>query len=308
MKATRIGAIFGALACLLVPLARAEAQTKISVGYTLAHDFIPAFLAKDKSIFEKHGLDVTLTRILIASNVPAALVSGSLSIGIGTAPALLLADEGGLDLVVIQGITRQGKANPTVSFIARKGSGISKPEDVKGKKIGSPGVNSVIDVTTRKWLMDHKVPLNQVNFVEVGLVQMYDMLKSGQLDAVSVIEPLRSKILSDGTGVKVSDYVPEVKDNIVFAFWMATRHWAEKNQKAVQAFRDSFAEGLAYMKAHPDEARTAEKKYLGVNAPMFPTYSLDIQPADFNIYVDIGKQLGMLRQPVDTNKLVYQFK
>jgi NitT/TauT family transport system substrate-binding protein len=57
-----------------VAMASAHAQTKINIGYSPAADFTPVFAAKDKGYFEKRGLDATLTRIPLASNIPAAMV------------------------------------------------------------------------------------------------------------------------------------------------------------------------------------------------------------------------------------------
>src|SRR5947209_17457177 len=79
----------------------ALAQTKVNIGYSPAADFTPAFAGKDKGFFEKRGLDVTLTRIALASNIPSAIVSGSVQIGMGTGSMLVQTAEAGLGLVEI---------------------------------------------------------------------------------------------------------------------------------------------------------------------------------------------------------------
>ena len=99
----------------------AAQPTRINAGYTAGNDFLPAFVAKDKGFFEKRNLDVTLTRIQIASNVPPALVSGSLQIGMGTVPMLLQTAEGGLGIVAVSGVSRMLKASPFMSVVARAG-------------------------------------------------------------------------------------------------------------------------------------------------------------------------------------------
>ena len=74
------------------------AQTKkVAIGYASASDFLPAFIGKEKGCFEKRDLDVTLTRIPIVSNIPPALVAGSLQIGMSTATVLLQAVDGGIE-------------------------------------------------------------------------------------------------------------------------------------------------------------------------------------------------------------------
>lgn len=282
----------------------AIAQTKIKIGYTAAGDFLPVFVAKEKGYFDKRGLDVTLTRIALASTIPAALMANSVQIGTGTGPGLLQAAEGGLDLVAVSGAARQKRDNPTVSVLARKEANISSPADFKGKKVGVPGLNSVIDVVFRKWLKEKGVAIEGVTFVEAPFPQMNDLLRGGTLDAVAVLEPFRGKILADGNGVKVADYFSDVKDGMIFGFWIATRTWAEANPAAVKALREASNEAMAYIKANPDDAKTIEAKYLGVKFPGFSSFDVEIQPADLQAYAVIGKDLGLLRKDVDAARLI----
>src|SRR6185312_3049836 len=130
----------------------AELQ-KISVGYVPVADFAPLFVAKDKGFFEKHGLDVALTKILLASNVPGALVAGSLDIGMGTPPMLLVTNESGLDFQAIAAVSRLEKDNPFISVIARKQDNITDVAQLKDKKVGVPGFNSSMDITFRKCMI-----------------------------------------------------------------------------------------------------------------------------------------------------------
>jgi len=167
-----------------------------------------------------------------------------------------------------------------------------------------PGLNSVIDVVFRKWLKQKGVAVEDVSLVEAPFPQMNDMLRGGTLDAVAVLEPFRSKIIADGSGIKIADYFSEVKDGMVFGFWIATRAWADSNGTAVKAFREAGAEAVAFIAANPDEAKAIEAKYLGVKTPSFSSFDIEIKPSDLSEYVAIGKELGLLRKDVDTARLI----
>lgn len=296
--------VVAAIAAAALHIDAANAQTKVTVGYTAAGDFLPVFVAKEKGFFEKRGLDVNLTRIALASTVPAALMSNSVQIGTGTGPGLLQAVEGGLDLVAVSGAARQKRDNATVSVVARKEANISAPADFKGKKVGVPGLNSVIDVVFRKWLKQKGVAVESVSLVEAPFPQMNDMLRGGTVDAVAVLEPFRSKIIADGNGVKVADYFSEVKDGMVFGFWIATRAWVENNAAAVKSFREASLEAVNFIRANPDEAKNIETKYLGVKTPGFSSFDIEMKPADLSDYAAIGKELGLLRKDVDAARLI----
>jgi NitT/TauT family transport system substrate-binding protein len=293
-----------ALAALLSSVALA--QTKVNIGYSPAADFTPVFAAKDKGFFEKRGLDVTLTRIPLASNIPAAIMADSLQIGMGTGSMLVQTAEAGLGLVALNGASRFQKSNSIVSLVARTGEKIHKPEDFKGKKVGVPGLNSMLHVMFQKWLLDNKVPLNQVTMIEAPFPQMNDMLKGGTIDAAVAIEPFRARIVSGNTGYRVADYVTDIQDNVLAAFWMAKADWAKANPQVVKAYREAYDEGLDWCVKNPEEAKQLQVKYLGFPSPVIPSYSSAINAKDLEIFEQAGRQVGMLRQPVDVSKLVWK--
>jgi NitT/TauT family transport system substrate-binding protein len=304
----------GLVAALLFlsPLAAvtpAASQTfaPIKVGLGPAVDFLPAFVARDQGIFAKHGLDVTLQIVPTPSVVPPMLVSDSVQIAYATAPNLLLADEGGLDLVAIAGGARLVKTNAKISFVTRTGVTVEKAGDLKGRKVGVPGFNSIIDMFLRKWLMTHNVPVAQVSIVETPMLQMGDLLKSGQIDAATPIEPIRGRIVASGAAARSVDFFSEVNPDVLGSFWMSTRDWATKHKAEVDAFRASLLDGIAFINAHPDEAHASEQKGMGfVDPTAMATFATTLDAKDFEFVAKLGLELGVMKQPVDASKLIVQ--
>jgi NitT/TauT family transport system substrate-binding protein len=304
MSSRRSRRIFLAMLLALAWAAPAVAQTKIVVGYGIAADFLPAFVAKEEGMFAKNRLDVTLNAVQNSSLVPAMLAAGNVHIGINTPTNLLLAAEGGLDQVAVAGAARLQKENQRIGLVTRQGVTVAKAEDLKGRKVGIPGINSVIDIFLKKWLIDHKVALSELSLIEAPPPQMGDMLKSGQLDAVAIFEPLMSRFVFTGVGVKSVDFFSEVNPDVVGSFWAATRNWTSANVQAVAAFRTSLAEAQAFIAQNPEKAKQIEAKYLGFAGPRFPTFKLDMQPADLEYFVRIGRELGVIRTQIDTSRLI----
>lgn len=298
----------GLAAALLVvafsAAAQAAALEKISVGYVPVADFAPAFIAKDKGYFEQHGLDVTMTKVALASNVPGALVANSLDIGMGTPPMLLVTAESGLDLVAIAGVSRLTKDNPFVSLIARPAANIKEAADLKGKKLGVPGFNSAMDISIRKWLMDRKVAPSEVNIVEASFPQMHDLLAGGTLDAAIVLEPFRTLILKDGTGVNVRDFFADLTPDGLGAIWMAKADWIAAHHTAVEGFRAALAQGMADLKKDPGAFEAIQKKWLGFASPAVPTFSLKLTREDLAFFADVSTQVGLIHQPPQIDKLI----
>jgi NitT/TauT family transport system substrate-binding protein len=304
MKRRLLGLMGALLGVTFLSNASAAELEKISVGYVPVADFTPAFIAKDKGYFEQHGLDVTLVKIALASNVPGALVANSLDIGMGTPPMLLVTSESGLDLVAIAAVSRLTKDNPFVSLITRPAANIKEATDLKGKKLGVPGFNSAMDISIRKWLMDRNVAPTDVNFVEAVFPQMHDLLAGGTLDAVIALEPFRTLIIRDGTGVNVRDFYADLSPDALAAIWMAKADWIDHHHAAVDGFRAGLAQGIADLQKDPAEFKAVQLKWLGFASPSVPSFSLKVSKEDLAFFADMSKQVGILHQPPQLDKLI----
>lgn len=289
--------------CLATPvLAQAK---KINIGYASATDFLPAFIARENGCFAKGDLDVTLTRVAVASNIPAALMSGSMQIGMGTGTILLQAVEGGLDLVAVAGATRMLRSNVTMSLVVRNGIEVKVAVDLKGKKIGVPGINSVGDVMLRKWLKDAGLKPGEVTFIEAPFPAMNDLLKAGTVDAVIAAEPIRSMIVGAGTGYRMPiEYYVALEPDTILAFWQASSKWATENKAAVQTFRSCLVEGLKFARENVEKSKEIEKQYIGFNTPVMPTMTTDAKPEDFVFFVKLAREMGLISKDIDVKTLV----
>jgi NitT/TauT family transport system substrate-binding protein len=279
---------------------------KVAIGYPPATDFLAVYVAKEKGIFEKHNIDATVTKIPVVNNIPSAVVAGSIQIGMTTIPVVLQAVDGGLDLVLIAGAARHTKELPFISLLARSDVKYRKPSDVAGKTVGVPGINSVIDVMFRKWLLYNGIPLNTVKIVEGPLPQLPDMLKSGSMDYVATVEPFRSRIVATGIGSIAAEYFAEVDPDVLVSAWLADGAWVSKNPEAVKNFRTSIDEGLEFIRRNPEEAKAIEKQYIGYNSPRFPTFDNRLRPQDLDVFVALGNGLKLYRTKLDPKKIVVQ--
>lgn len=283
----------------------AAAQTKVNIAYVLGVDFLPVFVSKENACFAGKGLDVTLTFIPIANNIPATIVSGSAQIGMTTAPILLQAAENGLDLVAVAGASRMSKSNPTMSVVMRTEVKAATAADLKGRKIGVPGINSLGDIVFRKWLKDNGLKAGEVTTVEAPIPQMADLIKGGTVDGVVIMEPIRSRITSSGGGYRHPiEYYPATAPDSVLTMWISSGAWAKANAPAVAAFRACVASGIDSIKADPENAKKVEIQYLKIASPTYPVHEAVIKPDDLKIHADISTEMGLLKKPANLSALV----
>ena len=291
------------LCALSINFAASAEDSKLTIGFVPAADFVPLMVAKDKGIFTRHGVDATLTIIPLISNIPAALVSGSLQIGATTGPIFLQAAENGIDLVAIAGAARWTPTSQTASLIAGRDSGINAPQDLVGKRVAVPGLNSLMDLIFRRWLVTRSIQPSSLTEVEASFPAMGDLLRNRQVAAAMVIEPFRDAVLTSGAGTRLADPAGEVNPDILAAFYIADRAWAAAHSADIAAFRASLQDGMTDL-AHDPADRAIEAKYLKVNAKVLPSYSTALTAQDLQFHHDLLKQFGLIDGKQDLAKLI----
>jgi NitT/TauT family transport system substrate-binding protein len=308
-------ALLGALALAPLTLGLAAPAfadlTKVRVVHTSSSLVTPGLMALDKGFFAAHGLDVSFTLLTLNSTVPASLVSGSADIGFATTSTLVQANDGGIDLQAIAGT---GTAYPGASneaVVARIGSGITKPADYIGKRVAVPGIGVVMDIMFRNWLMASHVDPAKVNFVEVGNPQQVDALRSGTVDAVVANDPQLYRLVHSGVGVEAGKFMDALSGEMPIIVYAVTKDYAETHRDVIAAFQAAHKEGIAYVDAHPDEARALLAARLKLPPEVvkdmdFPRFRADVSADQIGIMVDMLKRQDQLQHPIDPAALVYK--
>jgi NitT/TauT family transport system substrate-binding protein len=308
MKTSKLW-LFAALAAALMTAQPAAAQTKLRMLYTTVNGFATAYVAQEQGFFKKRGIDVEFIATNSSGNNPPALVSGSVEIGGPTMPTLLQANDGGLDLVVIAG----GGVYPLDGdiLVARPESGIEKTTDLKGKKVGVPGLGALLHVMLRKSLKDNGIDPNSVQYVEVSFPQAADALKSGSIDAYPAQSPFTARILQSGAGKAVQNWLQKTPDGTLTVVYATTRDWANKNRQTVTAFRDGMKEAATFIKANTDGANQAISTYTKLPAQLvatikIPEMSVDVSPEQVKWWIDIAKEQDLIKGNPNPNSILFK--
>jgi NitT/TauT family transport system substrate-binding protein len=299
-----IAGFSGLMLCVGLSPARSE-PVSITVGLGFAVDHMPVFVAKEKGFFDKHNLNVTLKAIPLPSTIGPALVAGDIQIAAFAPVNVLQGRENGIDFVVVSGQSRNDKDNVTTSLVTAKGLKVAQASDLKGKKVGVPGLNSMSYVMLVKWLKNNKVPVEDVTFVEMAMPTMGDLLRNGKVDMVMVPDPFRSRIVTSGAGDYSIPVPIEVTPDSIAIFWVAMESWVKSHPEAARGFRAAVAEGMDFIKQHRDEAREIEKKYTNYNSPNWPAWNVNVSMDDIKFFYDAGREIGLLHKDLDLSKVVY---
>jgi NitT/TauT family transport system substrate-binding protein len=302
-----------AIVALAVPLAGGPAAAQplkhIKLMYTAVSGFSSSYVAQEEGFFKKHGLDVEFILTPSSGNNPPALVSNSVQIAGPTMPTLLQANDAGLDLVVVAG----GAVYPLEAdiLVAREGSGIKKPTDLKGKTVGVPGLGALLDFMLRRNLKANGVDPSTVRFVEVGFVQAADALKSGRIDAYPAEAPFTARILGSKAGYEVANWLKDTPDGTLTVIYAATRKWAEANKDTIIALRQGIQEANVFATTHRDALNKDMAKYTHLPAAVVATLAppnliTTVTPAQAKFWIDLAKDEHVIKGNPDPSHILFE--
>ncbi len=299
--------------CINTPRIPADGAEKTTVraAYIPVVTWLPAWIAKDKGFFEKNGLDVSLTVTQNLSVLPGTL-GRQFDFAPSTAPDLIKAVVGGIDVVAVAGQAIETKDNPSTHLIVRNDSAIRSIQDLKGKVVATPALGAIIHVSLLHSLKKNGIDPASIRAVEVPFPNMADQLKAGNVDAVEVLEPFAGQLLAAGNR-SLGDPLLSVGDEVLYPFWISQGKWAESHRGVIEAWVASLEQAKEFIDANPSEARAVLAKYTRLPAPVvekipFPTYRFSLRSQDFAIWVAVLKDLGQIAKSVDESQLVIKLK
>ncbi|HYH40662.1 MAG TPA: ABC transporter substrate-binding protein [Burkholderiales bacterium] len=271
-----------AIAVALLSAAAASAQSLEKKKITLAVGgksllyYLPLTIAEQKGYFKAEGLEVEIVDFPGGAKALQAMVGGSADVVSGAYEHTINMHAKGQAIV---GIALQGRYNGIVFGVSKaKAAQYKSAQDIKGLKVGvtAPGSSTHMAVQN----LAAKAGLKPDDFAAIGVgasAGAVAAMKRGSIDAMSNLDPVITKLETDGDMVVIVDTrtAKGMKDVYGGAYHAgciyAPADWVRKNPNTAQAVVNAMVRAVVWLsRASVDDViATVPKEYYGSDLALY---------------------------------------
>lgn len=237
------------------PTSTVLTKVTLPLGYIPNVQFAPLYVAIEKGFYNDAGISVDLDYSMENDNA-VLLANGSIQFAILSGEQVLLARDKEMPLVYVAAWYQQYP----VGIVTKKSANITSVADLKGKKIGLPGLYGANYIGTIAMLDSAGLTESDVTLDSIGYNQV-EVFMADREDAVAIYvanEPVQLEAQGESINlIKVSDVTDLVANGLV-----TNEKTLTDNPQLVKAMIAATLKGIQYTIDNPDDAFEISKKYV----------------------------------------------
>jgi sulfonate transport system substrate-binding protein len=249
-------------------------QLTLGVGGKTALYYLPLTICERLGYFKEQGLDVTINDFRGGAQSLQALVGGSVDVVTGAYEHTIRMQAKGQD---IRAVIELGRfPGIVVGLRKEKTAGYRSAADLKGMKIGVSAPGSSTNFFVMYLMAKAGLKPTDASYIGVGIgPSAVAAMKKGDIDALSNLDPMMTKLEQDGDIKVIADSRSEEGTRAIFggsnpaAVLYVKQDFIDRNPNTVQALVNAFYKTLKWLeKATPAEvaATVPEEYFLGDKA------------------------------------------
>ncbi|MFI6930946.1 ABC transporter substrate-binding protein [Streptomyces sp. NPDC050287] len=282
-------------------------RTTVTVAALPLSDAAMLYIARDRGLFEKEGLDVRVQQVQQSLQALPALAKGQIDMvaSANYVTYLQAQEQGTLDIRVVAEAIRA--APRMMDVLVPKDSDIKSVAHLKGRKLAVNVLNNVQSLTFDEILENRGA--GRPVYRQIPFPQMGAALEKGQVDAVHAVEPYDSAI-QDELGARVLvDGASAPVESIPLSGYITTRRYAEKHAEPLAAFQRALRAAVKIAAGDPSVVREVLPSYTKVTKDQAASIDLPVYPATVDArqlrrLTDLMEKHGMLKKPIDPATLL----
>lgn len=299
---------------LMYSCSKQQSKPVIKMGYMQVSTGLPLFVAIEKKMFEKEGLNVEAVQFESVNQAMDALLAGRIDgiqgVGFTTFMAVWQNAPNQFELFWTCADTKEKFTN---GFLKRKGSPYTKIEDLKRKKIGTyTGTTQLINLQVILRNLSINIE-KDVEIVQVGRQIELQAFAAGQFDFLFTIEPDVTIAIEKGIGELFIEN-PRVKyihDPFVAGGAVVSTKFIKERPDDLKKIVLVANRAIDYIRTHEQES----KKYLPKYTPLPPDVAVKSGLYEFwklgeenrqamQALADLYLKEEDLKKPIDTSAML----
>jgi NitT/TauT family transport system substrate-binding protein len=224
----------------------ASAATALKQGYQTNMWGMPTYYLVKSGLLKKHGIDVEEFPVPSGNLTMQQMVARQVDLGTYAGPSFLIGHEKG-GLVAIAVIENVGK---TARVMARKDLGITKVEELRGKKVANQTGSSTGNIFVDQIATKAGLKKGDYQEIRMNVNDMVAAMAAKTVDAMVNVEPYNAIAAADGLAVSLVDFYNFDKLPV---FMAATPEYVEKNSDALVGYLKAWLEVAKDFKEQPDK-------------------------------------------------------
>ncbi len=231
--------------------------------------YLPLTIAERNGYFKEEGLDVSINDFGGGAKSLQALIGGSIDVVTGAYEHTIRMQAKGQDIVSVIELGRF----PGIVLVVRKDKAATYKSvaDLKGAKIGVTAPGSSTNFFVDFLLAKQGLKPDDVSFIGVGGgASAVAQMKRGEIDAMANLDPVITKLESDGDVTVLADTRTEAGNDKIFggtnpaAVLYLKRDFVTENPVTTQKLVNAFYKALKWLQtATPEDvAKVVPEEYL----------------------------------------------
>jgi len=259
-------------------------ENTVIIGYIPSNHHSALFVAQEKKLFEKEGINVQIVPFRNGEDLLRAAEYDQIDIGYcGITPVMGAIDQaeynqidmGYCGITPVMGAIDQDKPIKVVASVNIDGSGIvvsdeiDSSKDLKGKKIVIPKKGSIQDVLLRYYLLKNNISPDEIKIEEMEVQVMDENLENDNINAYVAWEPFVSQAdISNEDKSEILLYSNEIFSDHPCCVVIATEKFIKSRPQFLRKVLKVHVTATEYLKKNPEELAHILSRKLGTDVEL----------------------------------------